>query len=528
MIRVLSSVPRCLGVSSGMRDTRSHLSCFLILLLCLSTTGRAQSANPLVDAARRGDREAVRALLRTRADVNVPQADGTTALHFAVRANDVDLVKTLLGAGANAKATNRYGIAPITLAATNGSVEILDALLKAGASARTETAEGEPVLLTAARTGNAAAVKLLVGRGADVNARERWFGETAMMWAAAENHADAIRVLAKSGADVNARSTTLDAPVLEFPRSGGPNSPLPRGGWTALMFAAREGAIDAARALADLGAHLNTVALPQTDIPLKADELKTAEQGIRTSALVFAIINSHYDLAAVLIEKGADPNVVDIAGMGALYAAVDMNSLQWVQGRRPRSHRSSRRRGRGRSAARSRRRRERAAEARAAQAPSRRRHHVELRPGHHTPDARRPHQRRRGHAPAAGQGRQSVSHPARSHQRADDCRRSGRRRAARRGYPHCRADAGRRGRGGWPAARSRHGRRRVQQRGQHRAPWRGGQGRRGREIPGVARRVAQPEEQGRLHPARYRDGAGRSRQRRRRRPREHRSRCSSS
>ena len=233
----------------------------------------------------------------------------------------------------NAKATNRYGIAPITLAATNGSVEALDALLKAGASANTQTAEGEPVLLTAARTGNAAAVKLLVGRGADVNARERWFGETAVMWAAAENHADAIRVLAESGADINARSTTLDAPVLEFPRSGGPNSPFPRGGWTALMFAAREGAIDAARTLAELGANLNVVALPQTDIPLKPEEFKTAEQGIGTTALVFAIINSHYDLAAVLLEKGADPNVVDIAGMGALYAAVDMNSLQWVQGR---------------------------------------------------------------------------------------------------------------------------------------------------------------------------------------------------
>jgi uncharacterized protein len=322
-----SAPPRRLG------HVKSRAVYGVILLLGLGIGGTAQSSTPLVDAAKRGDREAVRALLRSRADVNLPQADGTTALHWAVRANDVDLVKSLLSAGANAKATNRYGIAPIMLAATNGSVEALDALLKAGASARTETTEGEPVLLTAARTGNAAAVKLLVGRGADVNARERWFGETAVMWAAAENHADAVRVLAESGADINARSTTLEAPVLEFPRSGGPNSPLPRGGWTALMFAAREGAIDAARALADLGANLNTVALPQTDIPLKPEEFKTADQGVGTSALVFAIINSHYDLAAMLLEKGADPNVVDIAGMGALYAAVDMNSLQWVQGR---------------------------------------------------------------------------------------------------------------------------------------------------------------------------------------------------
>ena len=118
----------------------------------------------------------------------------------------------------------------------------------------------------------------------------------------------------------------------------------------------REGAIDAARALADLGANLNTVALPQTDIPLKPEEFKTADQGIGTSALVFAIINSHYDLAAMLIEKGADPNVVDIAGMGALYAAVDMNSLQWVQGQAgPDPDRSSGRRGRGQAAPRSRR-----------------------------------------------------------------------------------------------------------------------------------------------------------------------------
>jgi ankyrin repeat protein len=312
-----------------MRDTRSHLFSFLVLLLCLATSGGAQSATPLIDAVRRGDREAVRELLRGKTDVNVAQADGTTALHFAVRANDAELVRMLLRAGANAKATNRYGIAPITLAATNGSVEALDALLKAGASANTQTTEGEPVIMTAARTGNAAAVKLLVGRGAD----EKWFGETAVMWAAAENHADAIRVLAESGADINAKSTVIDAPVLEFPRSGGPNSPFPRGGWTALMFAAREGAIDAARTLADLGANLNVAALPQTDIPLKPEEFKTAEHGIGTTALVFAIINSHYDLAAVLLEKGANPNIVDIAGMGPLYAAVDMNSLQWVQGR---------------------------------------------------------------------------------------------------------------------------------------------------------------------------------------------------
>jgi ankyrin repeat protein len=314
------------------RHARQFIA-LVVLVLVTSLTGAA-SDPPLVDAVRRGDRAAVRAHLRARADVNTPGPDGTTALHWAVQADDVELVSMLLQAGADAKASNRFGLRPMTLAAMNGSARAIEALLRAGADPNTSTAAGEPVLMTASRTGSVDALKALIARGADVNAREQWFGETAVMWAAAENHAEAIRVLAESGADINARSTVIDAPVLEFPRSGGPNSPFPRGGWTALMFAARDGALDAARALADLGADLNVAALPQTDVPMKPEEIAAARKAnIGTSALVFAIINVHYDLAAMLLEKGADPNVLDGAGMGALYAAVDMNSLQWVQGR---------------------------------------------------------------------------------------------------------------------------------------------------------------------------------------------------
>ena len=306
------------------------------LLTVLLTAGlvAADGDTPLIDAVKRGDHSAVRTQLRGKINVNEPAVDGTTALHWAVQGDDLELVTMLLRAGANAKATNRYGLQPITLAATNGSGRAIEALLAAGADANTTTPEGEPVIMTAARTGAVDALKALIARGANVNAREKWFGETAVMWAAGENHADAIRVLVEAGADINAKSTVLDSPVLEFPRSGGPNSPLPRGGWTALMFAARDGSIDAARTLADLGANLNATALPQTDVPLKPEEIANAQaKNIGTSALVFAIINVHYDLAAMLLDKGADPNVVDGAGMGALYAAVDMNSLQWVQGR---------------------------------------------------------------------------------------------------------------------------------------------------------------------------------------------------
>ncbi len=305
----------------------------LLALVAGAGLWAAGAPTPLIDAVKRGDREAVRRLLRTRADVNAAEADGMTALHWAVQANDVEMATALLRAGASVKAANRYGLQPLTLAATNGSGKMVAALLGAGADAKSVGVDGEPVVLTAARTGDTETIRQLLTHGADANAREPEFGETALMWAAAENHAGAVTLLLEAGAQANARSRQLDAPVLEFPRSGGPNSPFPRGGWTPLMYAARQGSIEAARALVDGGADPNLVALPETDVPLKGDELASADRGVGTSALVFAIINSHYDLAAVLLEKGANPNVEDLAGMAALYAAVDMNSLQWVQGR---------------------------------------------------------------------------------------------------------------------------------------------------------------------------------------------------
>jgi ankyrin repeat protein len=286
---------------------------------------------PLVEAAKRADRDEVRALIRQGVDVNRPEPDGTTALHWAIRADDEEMVRLLLRAGAKVMAQNRYGVKPLTLAATNGSAAIIDTLLKAGADPNTSNAQGETALLTASRAGSVDAVKTLIAHHANVNAREGWLGETALMWGAAENHADVVRELVRAGAEIDARSDAQDAPVLEFPRSGGPNAPFPRGGWTALMYAARDGAIDAARALADLGANLNLAAAPETDVSVK--DLKAAREGVGTTALVFAIINAHYDLAAMLLENGADPNITDIAGMGPLYAATDMNSLQWVQGR---------------------------------------------------------------------------------------------------------------------------------------------------------------------------------------------------
>jgi ankyrin repeat protein len=242
------------------------------------------------------------------------QADGTTPLHWAVRSDDLPSVQRLLRAGANPSVANRYGVTPLSLAAANGNAAMVETLLKAGADPKANLPGGQTILMTAARTGNADAVKLLLAHGGDPNAVESTNGETALMWAAAENHPEAARALIAHGADLNTRSKALEYKTDRFGLEG-VLTILPRGSWTPLMYAAREGSLGAARILGDAGAALNL----------------TDPDG--ATALALAIINGHYDTAALLVEKGADPNIADTAGMAALYAAVDMNTLAEVFGR---------------------------------------------------------------------------------------------------------------------------------------------------------------------------------------------------
>jgi ankyrin repeat protein len=282
---------------------------FLCVLPLAAPALGAVSDPPLVEAAKSGNRTAIISLLQQHANVNAPAADGMTALHWAVRANDAQSVQVLLSAGADPRAASRYGITPLWLAATNGSAPMIETLVKAGADPNAALPEGETVLMAAARTGDPEAVRALLAHGANPNARETSLGETALMWAAAENHPEAVRALIQGGADPNARSNVLTLAPFKWVTSGMVSTTLPRGGWTALMHAARQNATGAALALADSGADVN---LADPD---------------GTTALVFAIINAHFDLAAALLEKGANPNIADETGMAALYAAVDMHTL---------------------------------------------------------------------------------------------------------------------------------------------------------------------------------------------------------
>jgi uncharacterized protein len=260
----------------------------------------------LIEATKAGNAATVRTLAKQRALVNATEADGSTALHWAARLDRLELVQALVRAGAQVNIKNRYAVTPLALAAVNGSAPVVDALLKAGADANTVGTDGETVLMLAARTGKPDAVRLLLDRGADVNAREQWHGETALMWAAAEDHAATIALLASRGADLHVRSKVPEFPKVKVDAATMVFTALPRGGLTALMLAARQGAAAGVRALAEAGADLD------------------AADPDGTTALNIAIINAHYDVAALLIERGANLNLADTAGMTPLYAAIDM------------------------------------------------------------------------------------------------------------------------------------------------------------------------------------------------------------
>lgn len=280
-----------------------------MLAVSVEATGREV---PIVQAVKRGDAQTVRTLLQRQTDVNAPEDDGTTALHWAAEREDLETVKLLIRSGADAKSRNRYGATPLLAACISGNAAIVEALLQAGADPGTASADGETVLMVASRTGNPEAVKALLARGANLNDKERLRGQTALMWAAAENHASVLDTLIRAGADVQARST---------------------GGFTSLLFAVRAGHMEAVRGLLSAGANVNDMLAPDA-VPSPAGTARSGQPdaepsgqlrpapprvpGAGTSALVMAVVNAHYEIAALLLEMGADPNA-DAQGWTALH-----------------------------------------------------------------------------------------------------------------------------------------------------------------------------------------------------------------
>jgi ankyrin repeat protein len=314
-------------------------------------------------------------LLQQKPDVNAPEGDGMTALHWAAVRDDSQLASLLLSRGADVEARTRHNaMTPIFLASGNGGVATLRLLLKAGADPNSVNGNGTTALMTAASSGNPESVQLLLDHGANVHAKETVRGQTALMFAAALNRDEVIRLLVARGADPNITTVVRETERIRFdqygrvhyvrpgaavkieqtnevnetakaaaavavaetksnldllaralglqsanmllgkPRGQGPLLMTPPlrvgpefvGGMTALLYAAREGHMEAARALVEAGADINKIS------------------GDKFSPLVMAIANGHLDLAMYLLNHGADPNLTTQAGLAALYATIDV------------------------------------------------------------------------------------------------------------------------------------------------------------------------------------------------------------
>ncbi|HLI82554.1 MAG TPA: ankyrin repeat domain-containing protein [Bryobacteraceae bacterium] len=298
-----------------MRTAIEALAIGFLLVSDISAAARSE----LADAAERDDKSAARALLEKKADVNAPQVDGTTALHWAVRANDLELADILLRAGARAAAANQLGATPMQLAAMNGNAAMLERLIQAGADPNAPLSPtGDTALMMAARTGKPDAVRVLLDRGANINAKETWGGTTALMWAASERHPEAVRLLVERGADVNAKSYFVPSASGRGFEGTAPVAPAPdqkteefASGWmTPLMFAAREDDLESARILIQAGADVNAVG------------------GDGKDALGLALFNGSYDVASLLVDSHADVNHADAQRFTPLFWAVDRRNME--------------------------------------------------------------------------------------------------------------------------------------------------------------------------------------------------------
>ena len=281
---------------------------FAALALTLVGTLAVAAEQPtLLEAAEGGEHAAAMAALEAGGDVNARGPDGTTPLIWAAYNGDADLVQRLLKAGADANAKNEFGTFALGEAAIGGYPDVIAALLQGGADADLTNPEGETPLMEVARTGNIEAATLLLDAGADVNAIELWGQQSALMWAAAQKQPAMIKLLIARGADVNARGAVRnwERKVIREPRPKDMN----QGGFTPLLYAAREGCIECAKELVAGGADLDL------------------HDPHRVTPLIMALLNLHFDFAAYLIEAGADVNKWDLYGRSPLYMAADTSTL---------------------------------------------------------------------------------------------------------------------------------------------------------------------------------------------------------
>jgi ankyrin repeat protein len=285
----------------------------LCLLLILTSFIAVAAARPaIIEAVRKGDKEALRLLIQKGANVNEAEADGATALHWASYRDDLQSIDALIKAGAKVNAANELGATPLWTAAQNGSESTVKRLLDAGANPNLALLSGETPLMVAARTGSPTVAELLISKGANINATGTR-KQTALMWAVAQKHPEVVKVLLAHGVNVHARSATWTDVEAVPPHGYLPyNKAFPHGNDTALMFASLVGDLASAKLLVAAGANVNDA------------------DAWGVSATAMAAHSKHEELVEFLLDKGANASA-DEAGFSAIHPAIMHRSTRMVR-----------------------------------------------------------------------------------------------------------------------------------------------------------------------------------------------------
>jgi ankyrin repeat protein len=283
-------------------------------------TGSAQkpaqaSGESLASLIQTGDHKAALARIRAGADVNQAQPDGTRPIHWAVYHVDYELLDALIAKKAKVNVINEFGSTPIAEAAKLADARMVKTLLDAGAEPEGANQDGQTALMLAIKTGELPIVEMLIKAGANVNTVEKFHNQTPLMWAAAapKNAGPMVKLLLSKDANPKPRALYSDWPsqISSEPRA----QYRPVGGLTAILYAARDGCYDCVEAFIAAGADVN--------VP--------TPEGV--SPLMIALDNEHNDVAKLLLEHGANPNVWDWWGRTALYIAIDRREAALTPGR---------------------------------------------------------------------------------------------------------------------------------------------------------------------------------------------------
>ncbi len=341
----------------------------------VASTTRLGAYTPLHLASRDGRAEAVALLLEAGSDASAATTTGATPLHLAAAGGDVPTLTDLLEAGVEVDARERAnGQTPLHFAAATGRLEAVQALIAAGADvsiassvldfvekARTDSeargrrrevltairkaeaeARGETVEVGITRTDTPSGQEPTRREAADRADRDQTGtapatqgagttpGQEPAAAAPEETPADepppgqgedppeavADAEEAEEAEEAEAEETDAAEETEEADEAEEPAEPAPRplsysdivgkqGGMTALHYAVREGHFETVKALLAAGA-----------------DVDGRTEGDESTPLVVATVNGHYDLAAWLLEQGADPNLASEDGVAPLYATI--------------------------------------------------------------------------------------------------------------------------------------------------------------------------------------------------------------